>query len=345
MAELLGLGMTHAPMFQFPDENMADILRTFLAKDSIPAEKRDRNNWPAAMQEEWGSDEGLSAARRHRAAMVESFRRIRRELDAFKPDFVLVWGDDQYENFKEDVVPPFCVYIYDELDCLPYANSAVMKAKTNVWGQPPDKRVPVRGHREAASHIARELLMNDFDVAFAYKPHHHPTLAHAFMRTLVYLDYDQTGFDYPLIPFHVNCYGADLMQHIKSEKPLAYVPPAPSPRRCYDLGRKVGDILRKSEYRAAVIGSSSWSHAFLTKKHHGLYPDVAADRVRFEELRQGRQAEWRNLSLDTLVDSGQHEMLNWICLAGAMEGRKPDYLEMFESHVFNSNKVSAIFRP
>ena len=107
----------------------------------------------------------------------------------------------------------------------------------------------------------------------------------------------------------------------------------------------VGEILRKSEYRAAVIGSSSWSHAFLTRKHHGLYPDVAADRVRFEELRQGRQAEWRNLSLDTLVDSGQHEMLNWICLAGAMEGRKPDYLEMFESHIFNSNKVSAIFRP
>ena len=27
MAELLGMGITHAPMFQFPDENMADILR------------------------------------------------------------------------------------------------------------------------------------------------------------------------------------------------------------------------------------------------------------------------------------------------------------------------------
>ena len=27
MGELLGIGLSHAPMFQFPDENMADILR------------------------------------------------------------------------------------------------------------------------------------------------------------------------------------------------------------------------------------------------------------------------------------------------------------------------------
>jgi hypothetical protein len=342
MAELLGIGMTHAPMFQFPDENMADILRNFLARDTVPPEKKNPAAWPAAMREEWGSDEGLAAARRHREAVVGSFRQIRKELDAFKPDFVLIWGDDQYENFKEDVVPPFCVYIYDQIDCLPYANSRAMKAERNVWNQPPDKVVPVRGHREAASLLARELVLNDFDVAFSYKPHHHPTLAHAFMRTLVYLDYDQKGFPYPLVPFHVNCYGSDLMKGIGGSGPT--VPPAPTPRRCYDLGKTVGEILRKSDYRAAVIGSSSWSHAFLTKKHHGLYPDVESDRRRFKELKEGRQSEWRNLAPETMTDAGQHEMLNWLCLAGAMEGRKADYLEISETLIFNSTKVSALFR-
>ncbi|MFM9969645.1 MAG: hypothetical protein ACKVQK_14745, partial [Burkholderiales bacterium] len=343
MAEILGIGMTHAPMFQFPDENMADILRNFLGRDNVPAAMKDSANWPKAMRDEWGTDEGLSAARAHRVVMVESFRKIRAELDRFNPDFVLIWGDDQYENFKEDVVPPFCVYIYDELNCLPYALSKAMKATRNVWNIPPEKSVPVRGHREAGSLLARELVLNDFDVAFAYKPHHHPTLAHAFMRTVLYLDYDHKGFNYPIVPFHVNCYGSDLMKGLSGTGPST--PPAPTPRRCYDLGKKVVEILGKSDYRAAVIGSSSWSHAFLTKKHHGVYPDIESDRLRLRELKEGRHAEWRNLAPDTLTDAGQHEMLNWICLAGAMEGRKADYIEVNESLIFNSSKVSAIFRP
>jgi hypothetical protein len=341
MAEVLGIGMTHAPMFQFPDENMADILRTFLARDSVPAEKKPVAAWPKAMQEEWGADEGLSAARRHRKEVVESFRHIRREIDAFNPDFVLIWGDDQYENFKEDVVPPFCVYIYDEMQCLPYANSRSNRAQRNVWNQPPEKTMPVRGHRDAASLLARELVLHDFDVAFSYKPHHHPSLAHAFMRTLMYLDYDQKGFPYPLVPFHVNCYGSELMKGIGGSGPT--VPPAPTPRRCYDLGKAIAGILGKSDYRAAVIGSSSWSHAFLTRKHHGLYPDVESDRIRFQELKEGRQSEWRALPPETLTSAGQHEMLNWMCLAGAMEGRKASWVDISETLIFNSTKVSAIF--
>src|SRR4051794_14953568 len=291
MGELLGIGLSHAPMFQFPDENMADILRSFLKRESIPAEVRAMENWPQAMRQEWGDDEGLSAARAHRELAGGGFPKLRAPLAASQPDFVLIGGDDQYENFKEDVVPPFCIYLYDQLDCLPYQASKVINTPRNVWDQPTDKVVPVRGHREAASFLARELILNQFDVAYAYKPHHHPTLAHAFMRTIMFLDYDQRGFDYPVIPFHVNCYGSDLMNRTEVQEntgPVVLAPPAPTPARCYDLGRAVGRILGDSPWRAALIGSSSWSHAFLTKKHHGLYPDIASDRVRLAELQTGR---------------------------------------------------------
>jgi hypothetical protein len=345
MGELLGIGMTHGPMFQFPDENMADILRRDMKKPSLPEAMRDPRNWPKGMQAEWGSDEGLSAAKRHRAEVVEGFRRIRAALDAFNPDFVLIWGDDQYENFKEDVVPPFCVYIYDAVDCLPYANSPIMRATGNVWNQPPEKMIRIRGQQDAGSYLTRKLLEQDFDVAFAFKPHHHPSLAHAFMRTMIYVDYDQKGFPWPMIPFHVNCYGSEILKEVKTSAIAANFPQAPSPRRCYDLGKAIGRILRESPYRAAVIGSSSWSHAFLTRKNHGLFPDVDTDRVRFKQLKEGGQSAWRELSLSDLTDAGEHEMLNWICLAGAMEGRKPDYAEFAETYIFNSTKVSAIFRP
>jgi len=345
MGEILGIGMTHGPMFQFPDEHMADILRRDLTKKSVPQAMRDERNWPAPKRAEWGNDEGLAAARNHREVVVAQFRKIRAALVEFDPDFVLVWGDDQYENFREDVVPAFCVYMYDQLDCLPYANSPSMKAKSNVWNQPPDKLVKVQGHQEAAGFLTQELLSNDFDVAYAFKPHHHPSLAHAFMRTLVYTDYDQQGFLWPMIPFHVNCYGSAMLDRVPNAPSVAAFPSAPNPRRCYDLGKAVGDILRSSKYRAALIGSSSWSHAFLTPKNYGLYPDVETDRKRFGELKRGEQSRWRDLSLADLTDAGEHEMLNWICLAGAMEGRKADYAEMAETYIFNSTKVAAIFRP
>ena len=35
--------------------------------------------------------------------------RARAALDAFNPDFVLMWGDDQYENFREDIIPAYCI--------------------------------------------------------------------------------------------------------------------------------------------------------------------------------------------------------------------------------------------
>ncbi|HLG70254.1 MAG TPA: hypothetical protein VK009_07505, partial [Chloroflexota bacterium] len=34
-------------------------------------------------------------------------------------------------------------------------------------------------------------------------------LTHAFTGTVLYLDYDRQGFDYPLIPFHVNLFNSD----------------------------------------------------------------------------------------------------------------------------------------
>ena len=179
MAELLGMGLSHAPMFQFPDENMADILRRFLKSPRLPEPLREVRNWPEPMQAEWGNDEGLSSARRHRELVVAGFRRLRAALDEFRPDCVLIWGDDQYENFKEDIVPPFCVYVYDELECFPYRRSAVINSPANVWGQPEDKALKVRGHRKAGHHLVRELMAHNFDVCYAYKAHHHPGLAHS----------------------------------------------------------------------------------------------------------------------------------------------------------------------
>jgi hypothetical protein len=53
--------------------------------------------------------------------------------------------------------------------------------------------------------------------------------------------------------------------------------------------------------------------------------------------------KWRDLDAEQLNDAGQHEFLNWICLAGAMEGRKPQLLSLSEAYLFNSNRMVVVF--
>jgi hypothetical protein len=340
VGELLGIGCTHGPQIQFPDENMADYLKNLL-RNRIPEELRSMDRWPEAMRREWGDDQGASAAKPYREEVVSGFRRARAALDAFKPDFVLIFGDDQYENFREDLLTPFCVFGFDEVDVAPYQPSGVMFATTNVWNKPTDTVIKVKGHPEGAVHLTRELIARGFDMPCSFQLHHAKVLSHAFTRTMLYLDYDEKGFEYPIVPFHVNCYGADLRLRGQDKGMLA--PPSPAPWRCYDAGRAVASIFAESPWRVAIIGSSSWSHASLTKKHGYLYPDIESDRARLNELQKNDLKKWRELSGDQLRDAGQHEMLNWICLAGAMEGRQADLLAYGESYIFNSNKPVALF--
>ncbi len=349
MGAILGLGVTHVPLLAGRDEDMARILRRVLKDPDLPERLRRPEGWPEAMRREWGADEGLGAARRHREALVTAFRKARRRLDEFAPDLVLVWGDDQYENFKEDIIPPFCVLAYEAIEHRPWAETVWR----NVWDEPKDTTFVYKGHRAAAKALVTGLLEEGFDVAYAYRPLHHP-LGHAFMNTLLFLDYDRQGFPYPVVPFQVNCYGRRVIAQHGGAGTLADAaaeerldPPSPSPWRCFDLGRAVARIATRSPSRVALVASSSWSHAFLTPKHHLLYPDVDADRAMYERLRAGDWAAWRATPLAAMEESGQQEMLNWMCLAGAMAelGRTPDETEFVETQLFNSSKVFAHFAP
>ena len=347
MGAILGLGVTHVPLLAGRDEDMARILRRVLQDPDLPERYRRPEGWPAPMRQEWGDDEGLTAARRHREALVAWFRTARKALDDFAPDLVVIWGDDQYENFREDIIPPFCVLAYESIEHQPWAEARW----ANVWDEAKDTTFAYRGHRPAAKRLVTGLLEEGFDLSYAYQPLHHP-LGHAFMNTLLFLDYDRQGFPYPVIPFQVNCYGRRVIAQQGGLGRLAAMsdedrldPPSPPPWRCFDLGRAAARVMAASPWRVALIASSSWSHAFLTPKHHLLYPDVAADRAMYETLRAGDYEAWHRTPLAAIEDAGQQEMLNWMCLAGAMAelDRRAQETGFVETYLFNSNKVFAVF--
>ena len=161
MAEILGVGLTHSPSLIQPDElKNYSLTRALRSNDRIPADKKNPESWPEAMREEWGDDEGYTAALYQRGKLVDGFRRLRAEIDAFKPDVVLVWGDDQYENFKEDIIPAFCIMAYDEFECQPMAGRDGGQ-RPNVWDEPANKIFRYKGH-ESSRYLATALLEDCF---------------------------------------------------------------------------------------------------------------------------------------------------------------------------------------
>ena len=258
---------------------------------------------------------------------------------------MLIWGDDQYENFREDLVPPYALLAYDDVEAQPWANAR----RPNVWGEGPETTVTVKGHPEAGRWLAEALLDDGVDIAYAYTPRHHPSLPHAFLNAVLYLDYHRVGFPWPVLAMPINCYGRRVVSARGAWNPFGAEvrpdPPSPSPRRLMEVGGAVARALARSPWRVALMASSSWSHAFLTDHTWRLRPDTAADRRLYEALVAGDLGVWEATTTADIEAAGQHEVLNWFALMGAVRelDRPLAWSTFVETWCFNSNKVFALW--
>lgn len=350
MAEIQLLGMTHYPPFGWDDRSMSGLMQMILSDPDIPAEAKDPTNWPPEMQAEWGDDLGEAAAPAHRAQLIDGLNTVRAALDDFDPDVILIWGDDQYENFREDIVPPFSILAYGDRAVRPY-ETKVGQRFPSYWDESPDFEVQVRGRPDIARALVASLIEDEFDVAYAYEPLHDEQLPHAFLNTILFLDHERRGFEWPIIAMPINCYGSKVIAAEGGWKPfgteLVLDPPAPSPKRLMAMGGAVAKALRASDHRVTIIASSSWSHAFLTDHTWRLRPDTPADRSLYDALVDGDFATWEQTTTDAVVHAGQQEVLNWFALMGAARelGAELSYSTFVETHIFNSNKVFATWEP
>lgn len=252
--------------------------------------------------------------------------------------------------------PPYCVFVGGEFSSKPYLRARGLGGDTvNIWNDPFEMVIKTPGAADIARHILGALLEHDFEPAYSYKLPHQDYLGHAFTNTLMFLDHRRTGWTYPIVPFAINAYGSSLIRAKGGlvEKGAASPgrrvpdPPAPSPRRCFALGQTLAKIIAESPWRIALVATASFSHAFLTEKNFHFYPDMVSDRRRYAELATGQYDKWRDLTIPVLEDAGQHELVNWMPMLGAMHelGQKPEYCELLESYLMNSNKCVAVIPP
>ncbi|HVX23156.1 MAG TPA: hypothetical protein VHB02_17580 [Acidimicrobiales bacterium] len=344
------MGMTHFPPFVTEDHNMAWIMERMLMDPGIPDDVKDPAGWPEEMQAEWGDDRGATAASRHRADLINGFDRIRSQLEAFEPDVILIWGDDQYENFREDLIPPYAILAYSDREVRPY-DTYVYQAFPTYWHESPDLTITVKGRPDIARWLTERLIDDGFDVAYAYEPLHDRQLPHAFLNTLLFIDHQRIGFPWPVICMPINCYGRRVISAKGGVRPfgeeMVLDPPSPPPARLMDLGAATFRSLLASPWRVAIVASASWSHSFLTDHTWRMRPDTAADRRLYDAMVAGDFTMWAKLTTADVEHAGQQEILNWSALLGAARelGMAPSWSVLIDTWVLNSNKVFAIWEP
>ena len=338
--------LSHYPPLTGPDERMSWILKRMLQNPQLPRGAQDARRLARADARRMGQRRGHVSGRRATApTLVGWLAKTRAALDAFRPDFVLMWGDDQYENFKEDVVPPYCISAYERFK--------FTAPPGNVWGET-DKTFDLPGHPRGRQDAGHRLIEEGFDTAYAYKPLHHP-LGHAFTNAVMYLDYDRKGFDYPIVPFAINCYGR---QGAGPARRPAGVRPRDRRRRPRSAGADAQAAVRSRRGDGAHPRPVALSRG--AARLLGLVACLP-DRRRTTTSSPTRRptggcttrcapatgrpgATTRRAAVE---DSGQQEILNWMCLAGAMSElkRKPQETGFVDTWIFNSSKAFLIAPP
>jgi 2,3-dihydroxyphenylpropionate 1,2-dioxygenase len=152
--------------------------------------------------------------------------------------------------------------------------------------------------------LVRELLDLGFDPAFTLDA----GLGTAFTIPLEFCGYPR---EMPFLPVFVN----------------AYVPPQPSPERCFAFGRAFALAIERIGRRAVVLASGGLSHYPGTPRYP--HPDLATDEVIFARLKAGNLRYLLSLDAAALDKSGNVECRALQILAG-MIGDRPPQSALFE---------------
>jgi 2,3-dihydroxyphenylpropionate 1,2-dioxygenase len=153
----------------------------------------------------------------YRAALT----RVARQIDDFKPDFIVEFAPDHYNGFFYDMMPNFCV--------------GVAATSVGDWDTPSG---PLDIPRETALEVAQAARDADIDLDLSYRMQ----IDHGFTQILDMMFHDIRK--YPVVPIMINCTGT----------------PLPSFRRARLLGEAVGRYLAKLGKRVVIMGSGGLSH-------------------------------------------------------------------------------------
>lgn len=251
------------------------------------------------------AEETLEANQVRYQRIKEGFNLLRQKLREKRPDALILVGNDQNENFKEDNVPQIAIYLGKE-----FYTTGQRREGSRQRG------ASYRCHIELERDLLHGLVDREFDVSFCKSFLQDELLSHAHGPILSRFVPEA---DIPVVLLFVN---------------TIYVPGI-SPSRCYRLGRAIKEIVerRPSGERVAVFASGGFSHFTMSFPYHAnkgphSFGSISEefDRGAVEFISHGEGERLSGLTSQDLIDNGDHEMRSWIVLLGAMGKRSPQLL-------------------
>jgi protocatechuate 4,5-dioxygenase beta chain len=285
---MLGLGMasSHAPMMfqkaQYWPRVMERLQRE--AREQLPRSAREEIATPAIIDEK---------VRRIEAA----FAVLREQLQAYRPDALVMIGDDQGDMFDDVNNPTFSVYTGED----PIWGLSAR----DPLGTPLEERTKIvfRQHSGLARHLLRGLVKRGFDVANVggFDPRGNPARGVSHMVSNLVPEVDP-ALEIPLVCVFLN----------------EYYPPLPSAARCARLGAAIADAFRDRPERIAIYASGGLSH--FPGMYNAGWIDQPLDHWILERLeRNDLEALQHLFTFDSdAMRSGTGEVRAWISVAAAM---------------------------
>ena len=301
---VLGLGTSHSPQLSVSWKEW-NLLRE---KDETDPRLDYEGLLKSAAQRKPGLERDLTEEkwRERYEGCQKGIARVGELLRQAKPDLVVIFGDDQQEQFHDDNMPTFAIYHGKSLPVVKHTgrNPARWKeAEERGWAETAPEYT---NGKELAEHLISSLTADEFDIARCNRLRAEIGVGHAFSFLYRRL---WPGGTVPMLPIMVNTY---------------YPPNQPTPKRCYAFGQAVrrGIESWRQDARVVLIASGGLSHVII---------DEELDQMTIEGLMRKNQGKLFALPRAKLR-GGTSEILNWVALAGAMETAQMELIDYITTY-------------
>jgi protocatechuate 4,5-dioxygenase beta chain len=235
----------------------------------------------------------------HRSA--DLMKVVRGYVEQAEPDVIIEVDSDHFVSFFYNNLPTFCVGLAEEA-----------QGPQESWCPMP--RYVIKGHPKLAQGLLKYGVKSNFDLAAA----HELRPDHSLMVPLHFLN---PGMELPVVPLYTN----------------GFASPLPQATRCLELGRMLARFIEAwdGDERIALIASGALA-GDVGGPVRGWTDQEWVDTIA-AHLRDGAlDALAQRATEERIAQAGNNsgEVLNWITVAGATNGKRPDLFEVDDGSGF-----------